>query len=64
MVGSWVFFVNSSNAYEATYGISAVYLDGHIVSQIWDRIEFYQSGVVDDRIDVDNTGVVFWNARY
>ncbi|MFX1605867.1 MAG: hypothetical protein ACFFDD_08155 [Promethearchaeota archaeon] len=64
MVGSWVFFVNSSNAYETTYGISAVYLDGYVVSQIWDRIEFYQSGVVDNRIDVDDTGSVYWNARY
>ncbi|MFX1482949.1 MAG: hypothetical protein ACFFCP_07150 [Promethearchaeota archaeon] len=64
VVGSWVFFVNSSNAYETTYGISTVYLDGKTVDQVWDRIEFYQSGVVDSRIDVDDTGVVYWNARY
>ncbi|MFW9869968.1 MAG: hypothetical protein ACFFEL_10115, partial [Candidatus Thorarchaeota archaeon] len=64
MVDSWLFFVNSSNAFEATYGISVVYLDGNSVIQIWDRIEFYQSGVVDDRINVDDTGVVYWNARY
>ncbi|MHA2143212.1 MAG: hypothetical protein ACXADD_17170 [Candidatus Thorarchaeota archaeon] len=64
MVGSWDFYVNSSNANEATYGISAVFLDGNSVSQIWDRIEFYQSGVVDGRVDVDDTGLVYWNARY
>ncbi|MFW9963547.1 MAG: hypothetical protein ACFFCX_08290 [Candidatus Sifarchaeia archaeon] len=64
MVGSWVFFVNSSNAYETTYGISIVYLDGNSVNQIWDRIEFYQSGVVDNRINVDDNGFVYWNARY
>jgi hypothetical protein len=64
MVGSWEFFVNSSNAYESTYEISVVYLNGTSVSQIWDRIEFYQSGVVDNRIDVDDTSSVYWNARY
>ncbi|MFW9963398.1 MAG: hypothetical protein ACFFCX_07535 [Candidatus Sifarchaeia archaeon] len=64
MIGSWLFFVNYSNAYETTYGISTVFLDGNSVSQIWDRIEFYQSGVVDNRIDVDGTGIVYWNARY
>ena len=63
-VGSWVFFVNSSNAYESNYGITVVYLDENSVAQIWDRIEFYQSGVVDNRIDVDSTGIVYWNVRY
>ncbi|MFX1485217.1 MAG: hypothetical protein ACFFCP_18710, partial [Promethearchaeota archaeon] len=64
IVGGWVFFVNSSNAYETDYGISAMDLNGNSVIQIWDRIEFYQSGVVDSRIDVDDTGIVYWNARY
>jgi len=64
IIGSWAFFVNSSNAYETTYGISVVYLNEHSVSQIWDRIEFYQSGVMDGRINVDDTGFVYWNARY
>ncbi|MHA2227701.1 MAG: hypothetical protein ACXABL_00725, partial [Candidatus Thorarchaeota archaeon] len=64
MIGNWVFYVNTSNAFELTYGISTVYLNGSSVSQIWDRIEFYQSGVVDGRIDVDDIGLVYWNARY
>jgi hypothetical protein len=64
MIGSWEFFVNSTNAYESNYGISALYLNGTSVSQVWDRIEFYQSGVVDGRIDVGDIGLVYWNARY
>ncbi|MFX1543934.1 MAG: hypothetical protein ACFFCR_13085, partial [Promethearchaeota archaeon] len=64
MVGSWDFYVNSSNANEATYGISALFLDGNSVSQIWDRIEFYQSGTVDGRVDVDDIGLIYWNVRY
>ncbi|MFX0055709.1 MAG: hypothetical protein ACFFAD_12355, partial [Candidatus Hermodarchaeota archaeon] len=64
MVGRWDFYVNSSNANEATYGISALFLDGNSISQIWDRIEFYQSGAVDGRVDVDHIGLVYWNARY
>jgi hypothetical protein len=29
-----------------------------------DRIEFYQSGVDDSRINVDSSGVTWWSARY
>ena len=31
---------------------------------ITDRIEFYLSGVVDGRINVNSTGTVWWTARY
>ncbi|MHA2020951.1 MAG: hypothetical protein ACW96N_04500, partial [Candidatus Thorarchaeota archaeon] len=31
---------------------------------IADRIEFYQSGVDDSRIDVNSNGVTWWRARY
>jgi hypothetical protein len=31
---------------------------------ITDQIEFYQSGVVDSRIDINIDGNVWWNARY
>ncbi|MFW9834478.1 MAG: hypothetical protein ACFFEK_10820 [Candidatus Thorarchaeota archaeon] len=56
--------MNSSDAYESTFGISTVYLDGNSVMQIWDRIEFYLSGVTDSHINIDDTGLVYWNARY
>jgi hypothetical protein len=39
-VDIWNFYVNSSNANEATYGITAVNLDGNSVNQIWDRVVF------------------------
>jgi hypothetical protein len=56
-VGLWNFFVNSSSAIEATYGITTVFLDGNNVDQIWDRIVFdIQS---DDESPVDEQSVSF-----
>ncbi|MFW9890246.1 MAG: hypothetical protein ACFFER_18840, partial [Candidatus Thorarchaeota archaeon] len=52
-VGLWTFFVNSSGANEATYGISLVNLDGKSVDQIWDRILVLTTTVDDSRIDVN-----------
>jgi hypothetical protein len=31
---------------------------------IADRIEFYESGIDDSRIDIDTMGVTSWSARY
>jgi hypothetical protein len=40
------------------------YTTSPIDTYITDRIEFYQSGVVDSRIDINSDGIVWWNARY
>jgi hypothetical protein len=53
-VGQWIFFVNSTNANEATYGITVVNLDGNEVSQIWDRILILTTTADDDRLNVDS----------
>ena len=39
-VDIWNFYVNSTSASEATYGITVIYLDGNSVNQIWDRVAF------------------------
>ncbi|MHA2119183.1 MAG: hypothetical protein ACW98J_09705, partial [Candidatus Thorarchaeota archaeon] len=52
-VGSWRYFVNTSNALEATYGISSVNLDGKSIGQIWDRILILTTTTQDGRIDYD-----------
>jgi len=51
-VGIWTFFVNSTGANEATYGISAVFLDNNQVDQIWDRIQILTTVATDSRVDV------------
>ncbi|MHA1939238.1 MAG: hypothetical protein ACW97O_13590, partial [Candidatus Thorarchaeota archaeon] len=63
-VGLWRYFVNSSNALEDTYGITLLNLNSKFQDVIWDRIEFYQSGVVDGRIDTNSAGETWWKARY
>ncbi|MHA2067657.1 MAG: hypothetical protein ACXABY_25110, partial [Candidatus Thorarchaeota archaeon] len=40
------------------------YTTSPIDTFITDRIEFYLSGVVDSRIDINTAGNVWWNARY
>ncbi|MFX1603297.1 MAG: hypothetical protein ACFFCK_07410, partial [Promethearchaeota archaeon] len=50
-VGLWTYFVNTS--LQATYGISALDLNGNSVSIIWDRIRVTSYSVIDDRV---NTG--------
>jgi hypothetical protein len=54
-------------AYEDTYGITALNTtsaDEYYQNIIWDRIEFYTSGVDDGRINYDWTGWVYWEVRY
>ncbi|MHA2302306.1 MAG: hypothetical protein ACXACD_15270, partial [Candidatus Thorarchaeota archaeon] len=63
-VGLWRYFVNSSSALEDTYGITLLNLNSKFQDVIWDRIEFYQSGVVDGRIDTNSVGETWWKARY
>jgi hypothetical protein len=50
LVGKWVFFVNSTNANEATHGISVVNLDNNQVDQIWDRIQILTTVATDGRV--------------
>ncbi|MFW9888781.1 MAG: hypothetical protein ACFFER_11385, partial [Candidatus Thorarchaeota archaeon] len=63
-IGSWQYYVNSSNAFENTYGITLLNLNSKFQYVVWDRIEFYQSGVVDGRIDTNSVGETWWKARY
>ncbi|OLS24478.1 MAG: hypothetical protein ThorAB25_23350, partial [Candidatus Thorarchaeota archaeon AB_25] len=49
-VGRWTFFVNDTGANEATYGISAVFLDNNQVDQIWDRIQILTTVASDGRL--------------
>ncbi|MFW9869492.1 MAG: hypothetical protein ACFFEL_07685 [Candidatus Thorarchaeota archaeon] len=63
-IGLWRYFVNSSNALESSYGITLLNLNSNFNDIIWDRIEFYQSGVLDGRVDVNSIGETWWRARY
>ncbi|MCK5390011.1 MAG: hypothetical protein KAJ36_05955, partial [Candidatus Thorarchaeota archaeon] len=45
-------------------GTDLFYTSSETNEFITDRIEFYLSGAVDGRINVNDTGVVWWNARY
>ncbi|MHA2351384.1 MAG: hypothetical protein ACXADL_17340, partial [Candidatus Thorarchaeota archaeon] len=45
-------------------GSDLYYTSSATTEFITDRIEFYLSGVLDDRINVNDTGTVWWNARY
>jgi hypothetical protein len=63
-VGMWSYFVNSSNALENTYGITILNQNSKFQDVIWDRIEFYQSGVLDGRININSLGSTWWRARY
>jgi predicted small metal-binding protein len=63
-VGLWWYFVNSTNALENTFGITLLNLNSKFQEVIWDRIEFYQSGVVDGRININSVGETWWRARY
>ncbi|MFX1415748.1 MAG: hypothetical protein ACFFC0_03000, partial [Promethearchaeota archaeon] len=51
-------------ASEGTYGLTAWTQTALDTTIIWDRIEFYQSDVVDGRIDVGTEGSTWWRARY
>ncbi|MHA1964916.1 MAG: hypothetical protein ACW97G_10070 [Candidatus Thorarchaeota archaeon] len=59
LVGSWVFFVNSTGANEVTHGISLVNLNGNEVDQIWDRIQILTTVATDDRVSygIDTTTI-------
>ena len=50
-VGLWRYFVNSSS--EATYGITALDVNGQYVDVIFDEIEVYVSGVTDSRTNIN-----------
>ena len=45
-------------------GTDLYYTSSETTEFITDRIEFYLSGAEDGRINVNDTGVVWWNARY
>ncbi|MHA1905209.1 MAG: hypothetical protein ACW977_14745, partial [Candidatus Thorarchaeota archaeon] len=45
-------------------GTDLYYTSSATTEFITDRIEFYLSGVLDGRINVNATGTVWWNARY
>ncbi|TET06654.1 MAG: hypothetical protein E3J86_14760 [Candidatus Thorarchaeota archaeon] len=45
-------------------GTDLYYTSSVTTEFITDRIEFYLSGVLDGRINVNATGTVWWNARY
>ena len=51
-VGRRVYFVNSTGAHEATYGITSVYLDGRTAAIIWDRIAVQTVAADDTRVDI------------
>ncbi|MBN2230047.1 MAG: hypothetical protein JW779_10715 [Candidatus Thorarchaeota archaeon] len=53
--------VNSGDGFSGT---DLYYTTSRTNTFITDRIEFYLSGVEDERINVNNTGVVWWSARY
>ncbi|MHA2380247.1 MAG: hypothetical protein ACXADS_13320 [Candidatus Thorarchaeota archaeon] len=52
-VGLWTFFVNSSSANEADYGITVINLDGNDVDEIWDRIKILTTTADDSRVDIN-----------
>ncbi|MHA2433571.1 MAG: hypothetical protein ACXADO_10120, partial [Candidatus Thorarchaeota archaeon] len=52
------------SASESTFGLTTFAQTTSDTTIIWDRIEFYQSGVVDGRIDVNAEGSTWWRARY
>ncbi|MHA2433732.1 MAG: hypothetical protein ACXADO_10935, partial [Candidatus Thorarchaeota archaeon] len=52
------------SASESSYGLSVWTQTASATTIVWDRIEFYQSGVVDGRIDVGSEGSTWWKARY
>jgi hypothetical protein len=58
------YYVNSSSASEATYGITVINLNGQDADVIWDRIEFLTSYVVDGRIDISTEGSTYWVVQY
>ena len=45
-------------------GTDLYYTSSETTEFITDQIEFYLSGAEDGRINVNDTGVVWWNARY
>ena len=45
-------------------GTDLYYTSSETMEFITDQIEFYLSGSEDGRINVNDTGVVWWNARY
>ena len=52
------------SASEGTYGLTAWVQTAPNTRIIWDRIVFYESGVDDDRIDVNTQGRTYWKAQY
>ncbi|MFX1482434.1 MAG: hypothetical protein ACFFCP_04510, partial [Promethearchaeota archaeon] len=50
-VGLWMFYVNATGAEELNYGITAVFIDGNQINQIWDRIQIVTTTATDSRID-------------
>jgi len=57
-VGDWTYYVNSTGAFEATYGITVVNLNLNSVNVVWDRVQVVSYGVDDDRVNIgDNVSV-------
>ena len=52
------------SAFENGYGLTVWVQTAIDTAIIWDRIEFYISGVDDGRIDVNTQGKTYWKARY
>jgi len=52
-VGMWSYYVNSS--VQATYGISALDLNGNSVNVIWDQIIVESYSVADNRVNIDDS---------
>jgi hypothetical protein len=50
-VGLWIYYVNLSNAYEATYGITLLDINGQNQDVVWDRIQILTTTTEDGRID-------------
>jgi len=59
-----VYTIKVVNEGDGSGGSDLYYTTSRTVQFITDRIEFYLSGVEDSRINVNDTGVVWWNIRY
>jgi hypothetical protein len=62
-VGIWKYFVNSSSASEATYGITVVNLDSNDVNVIWDRVQILTTTATDGRIDYGTSTTISVTAQ-